>query len=41
MNKKGKLSLIVDFTKVTVKEFLYPEDQILLEAQREFYPKGN
>ena len=39
MNKKGTLSLIVDFKEITMKEFLYPEEQILLEAQRESYAK--
>ena len=37
--KKEKLSLTVDFKEVIVKEFLYLEDQIFLEALHEFYPK--
>ena len=37
--KKEKLSLTVDFKEVIVKEFLYLEDQIFLEALRELYPK--
>ena len=39
MNKKEKLSEIVDFKKMTVKEQFYAEDQIFLEAQRESYAK--
>ena len=38
MNKK-KISQIVDFEEITVKELLYPENLISLEAQRELYPK--
>ena len=39
MNKKKKISEIVDFIEMTVMELLYGEDQIFIEAQREFYPK--
>ena len=38
MNKK-KISQIVDFEEITVKELLYPENLISLEAQCELYPK--
>ena len=38
MNKKEKLSEIVDFKEMNVKEVIYAEDQIFLEAQRELYP---
>ena len=37
MNKKGTLT--VDFKVITVKEFLYPEDHMFIEAQSELYPK--
>ena len=33
------MSLILDYKGITVKEFLYPEDHFLLEAQHESYPK--
>ena len=35
MNKKEKLSEIVDFKEMTVKGHFYSGDQTFLEAQRE------
>ena len=37
MNKKGKLSEIVDFKEMTVREFFFAENHVFLEAQRESY----
>ena len=39
MNKKGKLSLIVYVKEISLMEFLYPENQILVEVQCKSYPK--
>ena len=39
MHKKEKLSEIVDFKEITVKEYFYAEDQIFLDTQCESYPK--